>query len=189
MKAGDPFYRDCSDEDLSVPDVLVEDFPDFEQVLENGTCLDGLQVGPSTLPNAGRGAFATQSFTRGETLMFGPMFHMHRSELMNQEDNGSYEELLNYCFGHAQTSILLLPGMPIVNAMNHKVGNEANVAMRNDMSIQEMQDILDASKATYLENFEYSQILCQVCCSVRHSARGRTLYGLWPGMANGLGGA
>ena len=37
MKAGDPFYRDCSDEDLSV-DVLVEDFPNFEQVLENGTC-------------------------------------------------------------------------------------------------------------------------------------------------------
>ena len=55
----------------------------------------------------------------------------------------------------AQTSILLLPGMPIVKNCHehHKVGNQANVAMRNDMSIQEMQDIFGCVESNVFGKF------------------------------------
>ena len=39
--------------------------------------------------------------------------------------------LLNYCFGHENSTILLLPYGPVVNYMNHATGNnKANVAIR-----------------------------------------------------------
>eukprot|EP00550_Attheya_septentrionalis_P001234 CAMPEP_0198283790 /NCGR_PEP_ID=MMETSP1449-20131203/3391_1 /TAXON_ID=420275 /ORGANISM="Attheya septentrionalis, Strain CCMP2084" /LENGTH=79 /DNA_ID=CAMNT_0043980625 /DNA_START=7 /DNA_END=243 /DNA_ORIENTATION=+ len=45
-----------------------------EWLKENGKCLDNIKAGNSTIPEAGRGAFATRLFQRVASLHQGPSF-------------------------------------------------------------------------------------------------------------------
>jgi hypothetical protein len=66
---------------------------------------------------------------------------MHRSEFRNKkQDNGTTtttdEELLNYCYGHPDTDLLLLPAMPVVNSINHSP--EPNVAIVPTLNLDDV---------------------------------------------------
>lgn len=101
-----------------------------EWLKENARCVDNIVPGPSTLPFAGRGAFAQRFIARGEVVVPVPLIQiMDRDALIKweevQNENGDWDEvpygqqlLLNYCFGHDESSLLLLP---ITNAIlvNH----------------------------------------------------------------------
>jgi len=105
---------------------------------ENGLCLDNLSVHQSTLPGVGRGAFSKRRVKAGEVITSAPVLHLDRSQLqiveqeynddpfVSREHNIEYtakvvgqQLLLNYCYGHSKSNVLLLPLAPGVNYINH----------------------------------------------------------------------
>lgn len=91
-----------------------------EWLEQNGICLDNIQVKQSTNPQAGRGAFATKSIGQGDIVAPAPVIQITNRQSMKMLKvktdpiNGDVVErseqlLLNYCFGHVNSSILLYP--------------------------------------------------------------------------------
>lgn len=132
VRAGDPLYQTCRHPDHSFED-KIDDFPTVEDVAAHGWCMDGLRTGRSTLSGVELGAFATRDFAKAESVMVGPLIHMHRSEFRNRHDETD-EELLNYCYGHPNTDLLLLPSMPIVNSINHRPEPNVGIVMPHNLS-------------------------------------------------------
>ena len=110
----------------------------------NGVCIDDgtLSVRQSTIQGAGRGAFAKRFVTSSSVIAISPVIHMDRSqtEIVKQEyketghkiplfrDHGieytssqvvGQQLMLNYCYGHPDSNVLLLPFGPGVNFINH----------------------------------------------------------------------
>lgn len=96
---------------------------------ENGVCLvDGaITGGPSTIPQAGRGARAVHPLRKGAVVAASPLLAVAREDLATVA-GGGHQLLLNYAFGHPRSSLLLVPTAPIVNYLNH--GPQPNVAIR-----------------------------------------------------------
>lgn len=92
-----------------------------EWLIKNGRCVDNIAPGRSTLPFAGRGAIAQRFISGGEVVVPVPLIQiMDRDALIIwkevQNENGDWDEvpvgkqlLLNYCYGHDLSSLLLCP--------------------------------------------------------------------------------
>ena len=110
-----------------------------EWLHENGKCLDNLRPNASTIPQAGRGAFATRFIPKGNVVAPAPLIHIpfketllmygvldgEDTEIRNSSDVIGKQLLLNYCFGHASSTILLCPygsGTAYINH-NHQQPN------------------------------------------------------------------
>jgi hypothetical protein len=95
-----------------------------EWIKENGRCVDHIVPGRSKLPYAGRGAIAQRFIASGDVVVPVPLLHiMNRDRLAmwgskNHDEQVGTQLLLNYCFGHEESSLLLCP---ITNAIliNH----------------------------------------------------------------------
>jgi hypothetical protein len=139
---------------------------------QNAICLDTLSVAPSTLPGVGRGAFNKRSVGKGEVVASTPLVHFDRSELELVEQSTEIDEkipgahkhgiqytdkvigkqlLLNYCFGHPDSNLLLLPFAPGVNFINHN-SEKANAIIRwSPLSLgMGLQSYLEASPSVLL---------------------------------------
>lgn len=104
-----------------------------EWLYEHGTCGDHLYGKKSTIEQAGRGAFASRDLPEGTVVAHLPLVHMtNRSHLdMFYFDNmAKYykakkrgtrppQMLLNYCYGHGESSMLLCPYGPVASYVNH----------------------------------------------------------------------
>jgi len=103
-----------------------------------GRCLDHIRHGPSTIPHAGRGAFATRHLNRGQVLTGSPLLHipdrenfitMYKIEPDPNNPSGRWKRnlrekvgdqlLLNYCWGHDESTMLLCPYGVGVSYINH----------------------------------------------------------------------
>lgn len=110
----------------------------LEWLEENGRCLDKIEVGPSRIPEAGRGAIARTSMKKGDIVTTSPMLPFNRKFLHLRDRVEGSEEIsivseqliLNYCFGHAQSDVLLLPLAPAVTAINHSPPSTSNTMIR-----------------------------------------------------------
>ena len=117
---------------------------DVEWLEENGICLDTLRWGRSTIQGAGRGAFVKEPFERGDVIIPSPVLTIKKSDLdiyAASQEEGRYraqldlknqtgrELLMNYCYGHKDSPMLLVPYAPIVNFINHN-GAAPNVEIR-----------------------------------------------------------
>jgi hypothetical protein len=102
--------------------------PDWLQ--ENGRCLDNLVGGTSTIAQAGQGAFATKSITKGQVISTTPVVTLDREHLKLfkeiQRKDGTvrrkhvgHQLLLNYCYGHPKSSLIFFPTSPSVSFINH----------------------------------------------------------------------
>jgi hypothetical protein len=106
----------------------------LEFLEEHGKCLDHIQPKDSTIPHAGRGAFATRYLPQGTVVSFAPMVHIPDRDILTMyADTEDGEErdiskpigqqlLLNYCWGHKSSSLLLCPyshGTPYINHDGH----------------------------------------------------------------------
>lgn len=102
---------------LKVPNVVRT----REWLEEHGTCLDNLHPGPSTVPQAGRGAFASRYIKKGQVIAPMPLLQMEKRRLRRFLDAQEITPQLsiNYSYGHAQSSMVLLPYSPTVNFVNH----------------------------------------------------------------------
>lgn len=102
----------------------------IEWLVENGRCLDNIRPDLSTIRQAGRGAFATRRMKKGDVITPMPLVHILRRhmDIYHGDDyenkDGSFwvdgkQLLLNYCYGHPESSILLFPYAPVSNYINH----------------------------------------------------------------------
>jgi SET domain len=126
---------------------------------QNGLCLDNII--PSESSVSGRGAFAARFLPLGTIVApvpVLPIFDWRKSLNMLQEDKGSstkqrWQLLLNYCFGHSESSLLLFPYGPFVNLINHS--EKPNVQLRFSkrfnheewlqISVQKLQNVVNES--------------------------------------------
>ena len=126
---------------------------DRDFLLQHSICLESLAVNTSTIPHAGRGAFAKRTYQKGEIITSSPVVHFDRSQLdlvyqleYTDDDlpipeprshniryfaNQVFHQQLvqNYCFGRQESNVLLLPYGPGVNFINHHA-SQSNAYVR-----------------------------------------------------------
>ena len=113
-----------------------------EYLQKHGRCMDSIRPGPSTLESkqAGRGAFATRDFPNGSIITGTPLHYLldrdlvtiYRMELRSTnsstgeetwvrhvDDVVGYQMMLNYCYGHPQSTVLLCPYGSNIGYINH----------------------------------------------------------------------
>jgi SET domain len=118
----------------------------LEWLAANGRCLDNMRPGDSTISQAGKGAFATRSIAAGTVVSPMPVVQILRRDLEVYEATEPFDDdenpldpskvrylgmqlLLNYCYGHKDSSLLLFPYAPVVNYVNHHP-DSANAELR-----------------------------------------------------------
>lgn len=111
--------------EINVPDKVRS----IDWLKENGVCIDNIAPFKSRIIQAGQGAFATRKIKKGEIVTPVPVVQIRREdlEIYDAEDIENPTEvfyegrqiLLNYCFGHNESSVLLFPYAPTVNYVNH----------------------------------------------------------------------
>jgi len=139
--------------DLQIVDVVayhgtsLKDYNESVRTLEwlesNGVCADNLFIGKSQIKQAGRGAFAKRLISKGTIVTPAPLLHMRKSFLemhpVNVDEYGAYtvdtgapfnhyQLILNYCFGHPQSTISLCSYSFDSTLINHS-NNAANAQL------------------------------------------------------------
>jgi len=100
----------------------------------NARCVDRMKSQfPSTISNAGWGAFTTQSISKEKIITTTPLAPIWDKELFQMPTNfpsnqQSHQLLLNYCYTHPQSSVHLFPYGNVVNYINHS-SNKANAKL------------------------------------------------------------
>ena len=131
---------------------------------ENGICLDKLYADHSSIPQAGRGAFASKNMMKDEVIAPISLLQierrfteMYKSLNMDQHvwRKGS-QLLLNYAFGHSNSSMLLVPYTPIAPYVNHG-GENSNAFLR--WSKLSNSTMLKESPATLISNNEAGLVM------------------------------
>ena len=112
---------------------------DVDWLKRRGTCADNIR-GSSTMTLSGRGAAANRWISRGAVVAPVPLVHIPDREVLNMyggEDGTPKSErkllghqmLLNYCYGHPETTVLLCPFGHATSLVNHDK-SLANVRLR-----------------------------------------------------------
>jgi hypothetical protein len=98
----------------------------LEWLHKYGTCGDHIVPGESSLPQAGRGAFANRDLPVGTIVAQLPLIHISERRRLDtypiimEKENGSVEAetegtslsqqlIINYCYGHEESTLLLCP--------------------------------------------------------------------------------
>jgi hypothetical protein len=137
----------------------------LEFLRKEGKCQDHMRPDISTIPHAGRGAFATRDLPEGTVVGYSPLIHMavRGEQILTVVYNGEsehgmdrfefrdvdYDEeenldesiesakknenrytkpdlVVNYSFGHRNSTLLLTPYGAMVNYINHKSANDGD---------------------------------------------------------------
>lgn len=110
-----------------------------EWMRENGQCMDHIMDGISNIPDAGRGGFARRFIPKDGLVAPAPLIHLpDRSVLTlygsyenmdqgqvyrNASDPVGHQLLLNYCWGHRDSTLLLCPYGLLNFHINHDSRN------------------------------------------------------------------
>ena len=111
---------------------------------ENGKCIDHIINKQSTIDGAGHGAFAKRDLPIGTLITGTPLIHFpytknwfnmydyqicENGQMVRNTTDGPYGQqlLLNYCFSHPQTTVVVCPYGSGINYINH-ASNSANSA-------------------------------------------------------------
>jgi hypothetical protein len=102
---------------------------------EHGSCMDYLHVQPSTIAVAGRGTFSTRFLPSGSVVAPVPLIHLRDKSAMDMypgagsasrargrhpDDSPIHQQLLlNYCYGHRESTLLLCPYGVVSSLVNH----------------------------------------------------------------------
>jgi hypothetical protein len=108
-----------------------------------GYCQDHLRPGLSSIRQAGWGAFASRDMPAGTIVGYSPLIHMgvHGRDVywvtypgaadpIQGKPKRRYDLILNYSFGHKNSTVLLTPYGGMVNYINHQPKGKANVKIR-----------------------------------------------------------
>ncbi|KAG7356187.1 SET methyltransferase domain containing protein [Nitzschia inconspicua] len=101
-----------------------------EWMEEHGQCMDNIHDGVSNIPHAGRGAFASKFIPEGGLVSPAPLIHIPDRKILRVYEDHDHPEtphhhqlLLNYCFGHAESTLLLCPYGLLNFLINHDAKN------------------------------------------------------------------
>jgi SET domain len=143
ISVGEELLLDCNDKNDNDHRIVQDntDDPTLEWMQTNGVCYDTLDVLPSTINRAGRGAFSKRKLKQDEVIIVSPMLTLDRSQieitdqyLLDENNRKPYSRehgihytsevvgqqiLINYCYGHDKSNLLLFPLAPGVNFINH----------------------------------------------------------------------
>jgi hypothetical protein len=114
---------------------------------QHGRCIDNIAPAYSSIRQAGHGAVATRALQQGQIITTSPLHHLPLRtfvEMYNFEwtlnlkgkpirqavSESGQQLLINYCFGHHESSLVLCPYGNGVNYINHQSHSRANVAIR-----------------------------------------------------------
>lgn len=97
---------------------------------EHGRCMDNIRPGNSTIEQAGRGAFASRFIPKGGLVAPGPLLHIPNKTVLNLYEPDPWgnrdldqmygkQLILNYCFGHSKSTLLLCPYTSPSAYINH----------------------------------------------------------------------
>jgi hypothetical protein len=91
-----------------------------EWIEENGFCMDNIVVKKSLNPHAGRGAFANRPLKKGDVIVPAPVLQINNKNALRMPafEGRRKQLLLNYCFGHSESTMLLCP-YSNANLLNH----------------------------------------------------------------------
>ena len=122
---------------------------DWLQTHPNSYCQDHIKPQRSTIEQAGMGAFASRPLKKGQVIGYAPLIHIGKhgravfnvklAPKTNPEDFNSDDPdapshpdlVLNYSFGHRNSSLLLTPYGAMVNYINHNFDKDKiNVQVR-----------------------------------------------------------
>jgi hypothetical protein len=126
----------------------------IDTLKHSGTCIDNIRPGNSTLWQAGRGAFATRRILAGDAIAPLPLIHV-KDRRMLQVYFEKYEEddtlvpdtsriqhqqlLLNYCFGHRHSTLLLCPYGFLTALVNHGPSDRDRNVMNSPVANAKLQ--------------------------------------------------
>lgn len=109
---------------------------DINWLKENGLCMDNIVPNISSIPQAGRGLFATRKLLNGDFVAPLPLIQIKNKQDLNMYDqNGNVkllvgkQLLLNYCYSHRKSTLLFCSYGAMVNFINHDSQNP-NVKLR-----------------------------------------------------------
>ncbi|KAL3804966.1 hypothetical protein ACHAWO_012539 [Cyclotella atomus] len=112
-----------------------------EWIEENGMCVDTLVAAKSTIPQAGNGAFAKRAVSKDDIIVTTPVITMTLNQLKLREQvtgsdwneyviHGGFQQILNYCYGAGESTLVFFPSAPVVNFINHGSKEKANAEIR-----------------------------------------------------------
>lgn len=128
---------------------------------KHGQCIDNIKDGVSSIPHAGRGAFARRFIPKDGLVTPMPLLHIPNRSSFAMYDSYKdihsgewvrntsappigYQLLLNYCFGHRQSTLLLCPYGSLnlhVNHDAHSPNSKISWSDRSRMSHPEWLDM------------------------------------------------
>jgi len=98
-----------------------------EWIKDNGMCLETMKPRTSTLPHAGQGGFAQHKVKQGDIIVPAPALHIMDRAVLNLYDKTGKTKvgvrlLLNYCFSHPKSTVLLCPNTNavLINHCSHR---------------------------------------------------------------------
>jgi hypothetical protein len=173
LKALPESYRDVrhmKDENRDIPSLHQhKHVQPLDYLRKHGKCLDHIQNKRSTIPGAGRGAFAVRDLPKGTVISASPLHHIDDgfANMYNftQLDDGGWAKIqdqvvgkqlmLNYCYRHPQSTVLFCPYGSGINYLNHhrelanvRIRWAANFSVGHNQSMLEgpLQDLLATPK-------------------------------------------
>jgi hypothetical protein len=118
---------------------ITRSYRELSWLEENGQCLDNIKVGQSRNPEAGRGAFANRFIPKDGLVAPAPLIHVPDSNVLTMYAPSGVNEkgealrdlegpvtsqlLLNYCFGHQESTLVLCPYGHLTAFINHSHDN------------------------------------------------------------------
>ena len=110
---------------------------DVDWLRQHGMCLDHLRPGSRSriLPQAGRAVTAAHAIPAESLVAPVPVLPLRRETLRTRHHQNHHQLLLNYCFGHKDSSLLLYPYGPLVNLINHGATNDTRLEFRANVRL------------------------------------------------------
>jgi hypothetical protein len=169
-------YDDENEEEEDDEDVPMRNVDWLQQ---HGMCIDNLSIGSSEQRGRapyGKGAIANVSIKKGQVIAPAPLLAIKRDDLIIFEADETQkalrnvldlnkivgqEELLNYCFGHAESEVLFLPYSPVVNYINNGKEPNAKIQWPQDAPWLDMHplDVLELSGKIRMDYVALKDIL------------------------------
>jgi hypothetical protein len=121
IPAGSELIVDYFDWDFSHITEPIPPKRDVPWLQQHGWCIDKIHIGPSTIPHAGRGAFARTYIQQNEVIAPAPL-QVFRNRNVFQTIQPE-QLIINYCLQAEKSSLVFFPYGQAVNLINHSSKN------------------------------------------------------------------
>ena len=143
-----------------------------------GLRTDHISPGPSTIPNIGRGAFAKRLIRRDTMVVPIPLTHVSDNYIFNMyplmidPESGkllresdtviSQQWIVDYCFGHPDSTMLFFPSGSMATLINHSKEPNAKLQWSTHPNHQKLWYDRDPFTTLMEEEYMYTGLILEV---------------------------